>query len=93
MGNGGDDRVGDGESEARLKKRYTPPNEDDRVSTAGEQTELKQPQSVRQAVGEMAGFDKGSPTGGCLVVPAGDVLLNDAGATSVTWSEEPAASG
>ena len=47
-------------SEVRFKKRYTSPNEDDRVSTAGEQTELKQPQSVRQAVVEMAGFDKGS---------------------------------
>ena len=47
-------------SEVRFKKRDTSPNEDDRVSTAGEQTELKQPQSVRQAVVEMAGFDKGS---------------------------------
>lgn len=51
----------------------------------------------RQAVVEMVGFDKGSPGVRCLSrLSAGDVLsLNDAaaGATSVTWSEEPAASG
>jgi hypothetical protein len=36
VGNGGDDRVGDGESEVRFKKKNASPNEDGRMSTTRE---------------------------------------------------------